>query len=92
MFILIFFINVATEDFKDADGYVIRTGELHFKGNYLKTIRSHSKNYKQLKVSMTTVVFEPGDVYDAHVNIDENLQIDINIYNALLLKSKDGIC
>ena len=92
MIILIFFISVATEDLKDAYGHVIRTGELKFKGNYLKRIRSHSKNHKQFKVIMTTVVFEPSDIYDTHVNIDENLQIDINIYNTLLLKANNRTC
>lgn len=52
MFTLIFFTSVATEDLKDAYGHVICTGELYFKGNYLKTIRCHSKNYKQFKVMM----------------------------------------
>ena len=51
MIILIFFISVATEDLKDAYGHVIRTGELCFKGNCLKRIKSHSKNYKQFKTS-----------------------------------------
>ena len=37
-------------------------------------------------------MFEPSDIYDTHVNIDENLQIDINIYNALLLKANNIIC
>ena len=41
---------------------------------------------------MTTVVLEPGDIYDTHVNTDQNLQIDINIYNALLLKANNRIC
>ena len=49
-------------------------------------------NCKQFKVIPTTVAFEPVEIYDTCVNIDENLQISINIYNALLLKANNGIC
>ena len=81
--------GVATEDFKDAYGHVIRTGELYFKGNYLKIIRSRSLNHKQFKVIPTNVAFEPDEVYGTDVNIDENLQVNVNIYTALLLKANN---
>ena len=44
-------------------------------------------NHKHFKVIPTFVVFEPDEVYTIFVNIDENLQININIYNALLLNA-----
>ena len=43
-------------------------------------------NHKQFKVIPTTVGFEPDKVYDTYINTDENLQINISIYNAILLK------
>ena len=49
--------SVATEDLKDACGHVNRTGELCFKSNYLKTIRSRSMNHIQFKIIPTTAVF-----------------------------------
>ena len=49
-------------------------------------------NHKQFKVLSTAVVFEPDEVYDTYINNHENLQIDINIYNALLLKASKWIC
>ena len=81
--------SVAAENLKNAYVHVIRTDELYIKLNYLKTIRSCSINHKQVRVVPTTVVFKPGEVYNTYVNIDENLQININICNASLLKAKN---
>ena len=54
--------------------HVIRTGELYFKGDSLKTIRWPLINHKHFKVIPTFVVFEPDEVYNIFVNIDKNLQ------------------
>ena len=70
--------RVATDYLKDTCWHVIRTGELYFTGNYLKIIRPHSINHKEFKLIPTTVVFEPDEVYDTYVNINQNLQININ--------------
>ena len=56
--------GIATEDFQDAYGHVIYAGELYFKGNYLKIIRSRALNHKQLKVIPANVAFEPDEVYE----------------------------
>ena len=70
-------------------GHVIRTGELYFKGDYLTTIRLHLMNHKHFKVIPTFVVFESDEVYNIFINTDENLQININIYNALSLNANN---
>ena len=70
--------RVATDYLKDTCWHVIRTGELYFTGNYLKIIRPRSINHKEFKLIPTTVVFEPDEVYDTYVNINQNLRININ--------------
>ena len=46
-------------------------------------------NHKHFKVIPTFLVFESDEVYNIFVNVDENLQININIHNALLLNANN---
>ena len=64
-------------------GHFIHTGELFLKGNYLKLTRSQSlSNKKNPNPFDLCIIPSPDDVYDTYVEIDNNLQLNINIYNA----------
>ena len=36
---------------------------------------------KKFQVLPTTIVIWPDEIYDTYVDIDENLQLHINVYN-----------
>ena len=85
----LYFVKVAEEgtaikDMRDQFGHFIHTGELSFKGNYLKLTKP-----KQQKIpnSSDLGIIPPDDVYDTYVEIDKDLQLNINIYNALVAKA-----
>ena len=46
-----------------------------------------SLNTKKLQILPTSVLLPPDDVYDAYVEIDNDLQLTMNIYNALIAKA-----
>ena len=46
-----------------------------------------SLNTKKLHVLPTSVLLHPDDVYDTYVEIDNDLQLTMNIYNALIAKA-----
>ena len=48
-------------------------------------------NHKQFQVIPTTVVFESDAIYDTYVNIDDNLQTNIDIYNAFIKLTIDFV-
>ena len=63
------FVKVAEKgttikDMKDPYGHFIHTGELFFKGNYLKLRSSRSLNNKKFQILPTCVLFSLDDVYD----------------------------
>ena len=50
-----------------------------------------SLNTKKLQVLPTSVLLPPVDVYDTYVEIDNDLQLTMNIYNALIAKAHIGL-
>ena len=56
------------------------------KANYLKLTRSRSLKNKKFQILPACVLFRPDDVYDTYVEIEDGLQLNINIYNALVAK------
>ena len=79
--------GTAIKDMKDPCSHLIHIAELFFKGNYLKLMRSRSLNNKKSQILPTCVLFPPDNVYDTYVEIDNDLQLNINIYNALVAKA-----
>ena len=61
-----------------------RTGELLFKVNYLKLTKSRCLNNKNFQILRTCILFPSDDKYRTYLEIDNDLQLNINIYNALV--------
>ena len=68
-------------------GHFFAKGERYFQGCYLKLCRS-----KGIKVKLTIlparIAVTPDEVYDMYVDINDDLEIDCNIYNMLFAKAK----
>ena len=71
----------------DPYGHFIHTSELFFKGHYLKLTRYEVLNNKTPNLSDLYIIPPPDDVYDTYVEIYKDLQLSINIYNALVVKA-----
>ena len=67
----------------DPYGHIVLPGGRYFKGYYLKFVRSKSISFKQLQI-LLTIILNPDEIYNTYVDSNEKLQLDINIYNALL--------
>ena len=62
-------------------------GELYFMGNYLKPTRSRNINHKKFQILRTSILFPPDEIYDTYLEIDDDLQLNVNIYFALVAKT-----
>ena len=62
-------------------------GELYFKGNYLKPTRSRNISHKKFQILRTSTLFPPDEIYDTYLEIDDDLQLNVNIYFALVAKA-----
>ena len=69
-------------------GVIIPAGSRYFTGQYLKTVRSKNMNKKKFELLTNAVYITPDEVHDSYVNIDEDMMIDIQHYNALIQKAK----
>ena len=65
----------------------IHTDELFFRRNYLKLTRLRSLNDKKFQILPISVLFSLDDMHNTYVEIDNDLQLNINIYNALVAKA-----
>ena len=54
----------------------------------VQLIRSEYFSGKQFKITVTDLVSLPDKIYDTYVDINKMLQLDQNIYNALLAEAK----
>ena len=79
--------GAAVEDMKDVYDHAIHTDELYFQGNFLKLTMSRALNYKKFHLLATNVLIPPDEIDDTYGDIDFELQLSINIYNALISKS-----
>ena len=62
-------------------------GELYFKANYLKPTRSRNISHKKFQILRTSILFPPDEIYDTYLEIDDDLQLNVNIYFALVAKA-----
>ena len=79
--------GVAKKDMSDPYGHFISKDEKYFEGLYLKLERSRNANIKRFSKLPTRIVISPDEIYDSYVDINENLEIDMNLYNMLLRKA-----
>jgi hypothetical protein len=79
---------VAEEIISDPYNHFICKGERYFKGQYLKLTRSRNLNYYKLfQVLPTYVVISPDEIYNTYIDINDNMQLNVNVYNALVRKA-----
>ena len=72
--------GIAECQLRDRFGDVVLVGKPYFKGNYLQKIRSRNISKFQFKLLPNPVYLEPDEVYQAFVEIDENLTITKELY------------
>ena len=79
--------DVTEMDISDPYGHFVAKGERYFQGYYLKLCRSKDIKVKKFAIlpAKTAVTHE---VYDTYVDINDDLEIDCNIYNMLIAKAK----
>ena len=73
--------NQRHEDLYD---HLFHTGELFFKVNYLKLTKSRCLNNKKFRILRTCILFPSDNEYRTYLEINNDLQLNINIYNALV--------
>ena len=62
--------------------------ERYFKGHCPALIRSRNISLKQLETLSTVIYLSPDELYNAYIDINSNLPLDISICNSLLCKAK----
>ena len=80
--------GVADKLLKDCHDHVINEGEIFFRGNYLKLVRSRNSNVKQFQVIQREVLLPPDEINDTYIDINDDLQMNVNIYTALINKAQ----
>ena len=73
---------------KDCYDHVIKIGEMFFRGNYLKLVRSCNPSMKQFQVIRCEVLLPPDEINDTYVDINNDLQMNINVYNGRINKTQ----
>ena len=79
---------VAQMDISDPYGHFVAKGERYFQGYYLKLCRSKDIKVKNFTILPAKIAVTPDQVYDMYVDINDDLEIDYNIYNMLIAKAK----
>ena len=87
-FVLVKEKGVAGEAMKDCYDHVMSVGDMFFKGNYLKLTRSRNPNFKQFQIIQREVLLSPDEVDNTYVDINDDLQMNVNIYNGLITKAQ----
>ena len=61
---------------------------MFFRGNYLKLVRSRNSNMKHFQLIARDVLLPPDEINDVYVDINDDLQINVNIYNGFIHKAQ----
>ena len=87
-FVLVKEKGIAGEVMKDCYDHVMSVGDMFFRGNYLKLTRSRNPNFKQFQIIQREVLLSPDEVIDTYVDINDDLEMNVNIYNGLTTKAQ----
>ena len=79
--------GVAEENMSDPYNHFVFKGEHYFKGQYLKLTRSRNLNFKQFQLLPTYIIISPEEIYDTYIDINDDIQLNVNVYNALRSKA-----
>ena len=74
--------DVAEMDISDPCGHFVAKGERCFQGYYLKLCRSKDIKVKKFIIIPAKIAVTPDEVYHMRVDINDDLEIDCNIYYA----------
>ena len=80
--------GVAGEMMKDCCDHAMSVGDMFFRGNYLKLTRPRNPNFKQFQIIQREVLLSPDEVNDTYVDINDDLQMNVSIYNGLITKAQ----
>ena len=80
--------DVVEMDISDLYGHFVAKGERYFQVYYLKLCRSRDIKVKKFTILPAKIAVTPDEVYDTYVDINDDLEIDCNIYNMLIAKAK----
>ena len=78
---------VAEEDICNPYGQFVVKGERYFQGLYLKLLRSRNAKVKRLSTLPTRLVITPDEIYNTYVDFNDDLELDIYVYNILIRKA-----
>ena len=67
--------------------HVNNIGDMFFIGNCFKLVTSRNCNMKQFQVIVREVLLPTGEINDINVDINDDLQKIVNIYNGLIHKT-----
>ena len=79
--------GVAEGHISDPYGHFVAKGEKYFQGFYLKLGRSRNAKVKRFSTISTKIVIAPDEIYDTYVDFNDELELDINVYNMLIRKA-----
>ena len=65
----------------DTSGHLVLPELRYFNGNYLKSFRSQNISFKKFDVLPMSAIITPEEVYDTYVEIDNNMLLNVKIYN-----------
>ena len=79
--------GVAEDHISDPYGHFVAKGENYFQGFYLKLGRSRNAKVKHFSTISTKIVIAPDEIYNTYVDFNDELELDINVYNMLIRKA-----
>ena len=79
--------GIAEEDISDPYGHSVAKGERYCEGLYLKLVRSRSTKVKRFSRLPNGIVIAPDEIYDTHVDLNDDLELDISVHNMLIRKA-----
>ena len=80
--------RLADKMLRDCFDHIIKVGEQFFRGYYLKLVRSQNSTAKQFELIERELLIPSDEINDTNVDINDSLQININVYNALINKGR----
>ena len=75
-------------DISDLCEHFVAKAERYFQSYYLKLCCSKDIKEKKFAILPAKIAVTPDEVYDTYADINDDLEIDCNIYNMLIAKAK----
>ena len=80
--------EIADGTVSDKCGHIISPGKRYFTCHYLKTVQSRNISYKKFEILPLVVYITPDEIQDTCAQINDDMLLNANTYNALIQKSK----